>query len=182
LQLNVKSAKAHSRHAIGRDFCHIFAAQVDELYVWAFLLTGNGSKAEQCFLGAFDDCSRATGVFKDFAQSYARRAVILNAIRLMQPGRDIPVYDLSAARQTDARVENGTPFAAIMALSTFERFVFVLSVLEHIPEQECKALLVCSRSELVAARSRALQGIAQWEERPVTHLHEPQDRFLAQAS
>jgi DNA-directed RNA polymerase specialized sigma24 family protein len=49
--------------------------------------------------------------------------------------------------------------AAVLELSPFERFVFVMSVLEHYSEHECSLLLGCSRRDVMAARIRALQQI-----------------------
>ena len=50
----------------------------------------------------------------------------------------------------------GYPFAAIVGLSAFERFVFVMSVLEGQSEQECAILLRCSRRDVMIARVLAL--------------------------
>ena len=51
--------------------------------------------------------------------------------------------------------------AAITALPAFERFVFVLSVLERYSDQDCSLLLGSTRAQVIAARSRALQHIAE---------------------
>lgn len=48
----------------------------------------------------------------------------------------------------------------MLALPVFERFVFVMSVLERYSEQDCALLLEATRGEVVEARSRALQAIA----------------------
>jgi DNA-directed RNA polymerase specialized sigma24 family protein len=47
--------------------------------------------------------------------------------------------------------------ANIIALPPFERFVFVMSVLECYTEQECSLLLGCTRREAMEARERALR-------------------------
>jgi hypothetical protein len=52
------------------------------------------------------------------------------------------------------------PFAAIVALGAFERFVFVMSVLEGHSEQECAILLRCSRRAVMIARLLALTRLA----------------------
>ena len=49
--------------------------------------------------------------------------------------------------------------AAILELAPFDRFVFVISVLEHYSEHECSVLLGCSRRDVIAARTRALQQV-----------------------
>ena len=48
------------------------------------------------------------------------------------------------------------PFAAILELGAFERFVFVMSVLEGHSERECATLLRCSRRDVMIARVLAL--------------------------
>jgi DNA-directed RNA polymerase specialized sigma24 family protein len=51
-------------------------------------------------------------------------------------------------------------FDAVIALSAFERFVFVMSVLEGHSFQECSLCLNCSRQEVTTARIRAFERIA----------------------
>jgi DNA-directed RNA polymerase specialized sigma24 family protein len=55
--------------------------------------------------------------------------------------------------------EEQAEIAAVLELSPFERFVFVMSVLEHYSEHECSILLGCSRRDVIAARTRALQQV-----------------------
>ena len=53
------------------------------------------------------------------------------------------------------------PFANVLALEDFERFVYVLSVLEGYTDWECSVLLKSSPQEIEQTRSRALQHIAE---------------------
>jgi hypothetical protein len=48
-------------------------------------------------------------------------------------------------------------FSAILELPDFERFVYVLSVLESCTDQQCAALLGVSPQQIEEARLRALQ-------------------------
>ena len=48
-------------------------------------------------------------------------------------------------------------FAAILALPDFERFVYVLSVLEGCTDQQCATLLSVSPQQIEATRLRALR-------------------------
>jgi hypothetical protein len=48
---------------------------------------------------------------------------------------------------------------AVLALEPFERFVYVLTVLERYSEHECSVLLGCARRDVIAARVRALQQL-----------------------
>ena len=48
-------------------------------------------------------------------------------------------------------------FARIVALNSFERFVFVMSILEKYSAQECSLLLRCSRRDVISARATAVR-------------------------
>jgi hypothetical protein len=50
-----------------------------------------------------------------------------------------------------AALNNG-PFDVILSLCVFERFVFVLSILEGQSDGDCLIVLRCSRREVVMAR------------------------------
>ncbi len=49
--------------------------------------------------------------------------------------------------------------AAVLELGPFERFVYVISILERYSDQDCSVLLGCARRDVLAARSHALQQI-----------------------
>jgi DNA-directed RNA polymerase specialized sigma24 family protein len=56
------------------------------------------------------------------------------------------------------RVASEDPrFSAILALPDFERFVYVLSVLEGCTDQECASVLGVSAQQVEETRLRALQ-------------------------
>jgi hypothetical protein len=75
----------------------------------AFLLTADPKKAEECFVGGLGDCLEESSVFRDGAQSWARRTIIQNAFecwhlvrttRRLQKHRVIPsVAALDARRR-----------------------------------------------------------------------------------
>src|SRR5258708_8266628 len=52
--------------------------------------------------------------------------------------------------------EQEPEIAAILDLARFDRFVFVMSVLEHYSDHECSILLGCSRRDGIYARRGAL--------------------------
>ena len=56
----------------------------------------------------------------------------------------------------------GSPLAAVTLLEPLERFVFVMTLLEGYSEHECAVFLNRSRSDVVAARTRALQQLANY--------------------
>jgi hypothetical protein len=59
-------------------------------------------------------------------------------------------------KRSAAPPENN-PFAAILLLDAFERFVFVMSILEEQSDEECAILLRCSRRDVMMARLLALK-------------------------
>ena len=156
----------HSKlYATGSDFCRIFKEDMNNLYLLSLLLTADPEKAEQCFVSGLDDCSADNQVFQEWAKSWARRTVIKNAIRLIEP-KPIAADRASAvvadkALGDQVRAELHAHFSAILNLEPFERFAFVTSVLEGYSDRDSTLLLGCSREELIAARSRALLKIAQ---------------------
>ena len=64
----------------------------------------------------------------------------------------------SNSRANTLAVEQGE-IAAILELRPFERFVYVMSVVEGYSDQACSVLLGCTRRDVIAARIRALQQI-----------------------
>jgi hypothetical protein len=148
-------------YATPADFCRVFHDHVDDLYTLSLLLTADGNKAEQCFLSSLEDCLRQRQVFQEWAQSWARRTIVTNAIRIIDPGRDVAGY-------ASGTVKENTPAAALTSLQPFERFVYVLSVLEKYSDRECSILLGRTIRNVIDARTRALQRIADASARVAT--------------
>ena len=57
--------------------------------------------------------------------------------------------------------EAAAAIASILGLEDFERFVFVMSVLEKYSDHDCSVLLGCSRQDVREARIRALQHLSE---------------------
>ena len=55
-------------------------------------------------------------------------------------------------------------FAEILALGAFERFVYVMSILEGQSEQDCAVLLRCSRRDVMIARVLALTRLSNTDD------------------
>src|SRR5260370_6957808 len=72
-------------YATRSDFCQIYVEEMNGLFLLSLLLTADPQKAEQCFLSGFEDSVRNNYVFKERAHSWARRSIILRAIRLLCP-------------------------------------------------------------------------------------------------
>jgi len=139
-------------YALPADFCRVFDDHLDDLYTLSLLLTADRRKADQCFVSGLEDCLQGNPVFREWAQSWARRTVIKNAIRMISPLQN----ETETAPQV-AEPPLEAPVAAIFSLPTFERFVYVLSVLEKYSDSECSLLLDCTAGKVAAARIRALK-------------------------
>ncbi len=147
------------------DFRQVFDNDMNSLFLLAFLLTADHEKAERCFVSGLDDVVKGNPVFKEWARSWARRAVILNAVRVINP-RPADGNDRGRA-SSDPVDSNGkslpkgrqAEIAAVLELDAFERFVYVITILERYSDQECSVLLGCARRDVLAARTRALQQI-----------------------
>jgi len=152
-------AKTLTPYATSADFCRIFHAEMSSLYLLSLLLTADSEKAGKCFLESLEDSVGSTSVFKEWVSSWARRTIIHNAIRLIDPrpadGVSIPH---PAPRGSVGNVQ--AEIAAVVDLPVFERFVFVLSVFERFSDQDCSLLLNRSRREVAAGRTSALRRIA----------------------
>jgi hypothetical protein len=146
--------------ATASDDCEIFAEEMHRLYLLAFLLTADKDKAEQCFIGELGECVEQIGVFMERARSLARRAIIKHAIRMMRPVPEEGVNGSFTSARWPATWGRSNPFAVIVSLCAFDRFVFVMSVLEGQSVEDCQSLLGCSRQEVVIARELALSLLA----------------------
>ena len=133
---------------------------MESLYLLALLLTADSGKAEQCFVCGLGECVDRIGVFMERARAWARCEVMRHAIRMIRPAPegDDNRFFVSAKRPATATKRN--PFAAIVLLPAFERFVFVLSVLEGQSDEDCQDFLRCSRLEVVMARDVAFRLVA----------------------
>jgi hypothetical protein len=167
---NVSTGRS-ATYAAGTDFCRIFTQDMKSLYLLALLMTGDGEKAGECFALALEDSTKSNRIFKDWAPSWARRMVIQNAIRIVEPATD-PKREGASLRTIDTGVEMNAkgeaPLGAILSLASFERCVFVMSVLERYSDQDCAVLLECSRRDIAVAKVRAAQHIASFAKPPAT--------------
>jgi hypothetical protein len=148
-------------YATSANFCRIFKEDMNRMYLLSLLLTADREKAEQCFVSGLEDSVAASPVFKEWARSWARRTIIQNALRLIKP-RPVEGNGHSSPRADDREkftTAEPVEIAAVLELRPFERFVYVMSVLERYSDQDCAVLLGCGRRDVNAARIRALQQI-----------------------
>jgi DNA-directed RNA polymerase specialized sigma24 family protein len=160
----VRGAKA-DRYASREDFRRIFDEDSISLYQLSFLLAGNPEKAQRCFVSGFEDCATGNPVFREWAHSWAKRTIIQNAIEELKPRPKRSNSPLSATifpniDQISRGPDRHFEIDAVLGLEDFERFVFVISALEHYSEQDCALLLGCSVQQVREARAHALQRMA----------------------
>jgi len=165
-EVNMPEAKhitRPSQYASSEDFCRIFHEDMNGLYLLSFLLTADRAKAEQCFVSGLEDSVQGNHVFKEWARSWARRTIIQNAVRVINPrSTEGSGYSSSASVNGNDKTplaDQQVEIAAVLRLEPFERFVYVMMVLEHYSDQECSVLLGCARRDVLAARTRALQQL-----------------------
>jgi DNA-directed RNA polymerase specialized sigma24 family protein len=152
-------------YATRSDFQRIFTEDMGSLHLLALILTADAAKAEQVFVAGLQESIHGNPVFKEWARSWSKRVIIRNAIRLLAPcpsAPEGPVLSECApdGAIADAVLEKDSWIATIMQLPAFERFVFVILVLEGHSESDCASLLGCGMQEMIRARSRALESIA----------------------
>ncbi len=149
-------------YATKSDFCRIFKSDMNGLYLLSFLLAGDRTIAEQCFVGGLHTAQQGSQVFKEWAESWARRVIIQNAIRLIRPWKTAGVPHATANPSCDDALAEQAEIAGIVDLPVFERFAFVMSVLERYSDQECSLLLGCTRGDVAGARTRALERLGKF--------------------
>ncbi len=156
----VASMKA-MEYATAGDFCTIFDKDMNSLYLLSLLLAGDRQRAEQCFVEGLENATSRNRVFKEWARSWARRAIIQNALRIINPRPDggDRLWDSATMNRGGEILSERAEIRAVLGLRPFDRFVFVMSVLEGYSDHDCAILLGCSRQDVLAAKTRALQQI-----------------------
>ena len=150
-------------YATSADFCRIFGQDMKSLFLLALLLTGDQEKAELCFEAALENASKRRTVFKEWARPWARRAIIQAAQCMIDPrprGADEKALTSPILASSEARREP-VEVAAVLGLEPFDRFVFVMSVLEEYSHHECAILLGTTRREIIEGRTRALEQLGR---------------------
>ena len=154
-----------SPYASYADFHTIFNEDLKELHQLSFLLTRDPAKAERCLVSGLEDCVSGNCVFREWARSWAKRTIVQNAIRELKPRPSQSNSPLSGVMFSGIDQQSRGPgehfeIDAVLRLADFDRFVFVMSVLEHYSEHDCALLLGCSPREIRERRTRALKELA----------------------
>jgi|SRR5271154_3105181 hypothetical protein len=142
------------------DFLRAFNEEMHSLYLLSFLLTADHDKAEQCLISAMGECVDGIGFLMDGACPWTRAAVLKQAIQMIKPAPEHQGHVPFLTLKRSATPPGSNPFAVVLLLDDFERFVFVMSTLEEQSDEECAILLECSRRDVMMARLLALKQ--QW--------------------
>jgi len=147
-------------YATREDFIKVFHDDMNGLYQLSFLLTGDHEKAEKCVVAGIEDCVKENRVFREWACSWAKRIIVENAIRELKPRPSLPGSSPSATAFSHSEHSSASDghfeLETVLGLGDFERFVFVMSVLENYSHHECALLLGCSVREIQQGRLDAL--------------------------
>jgi hypothetical protein len=147
-----------------RATTNILTQEMHSLYLFSFLLTADNDIAEQCYVCGLGECVEGIGVFMDWVRSWARQTILKHAIRMIMPAPE-HMDNLSSISLEGATTSGkNNLFAAIVGLSAFERFVFVMSVLEKQSDEDCSMLLGCSRRDVMIARELAFKRLADTDD------------------
>lgn len=142
-------------YASTADFCSLFKAETNRFYFLCRLLNENAEMAEQCFARSLENCLHSHRVFKDWAQRWATHSIIKTAIQMNSPLRAEPNGQVNGSTRKQEML-----VSVVETLTPLERFVYVMTVLERYPYQECATLLASNLREVRAARERALSKLA----------------------
>jgi hypothetical protein len=71
------------RYATAASFIEVYNAEIHSLFQLSKILTADPEKAEQCFVGALEECLDGVDVFTEAARLRVRRAIIKRAINLI---------------------------------------------------------------------------------------------------
>jgi DNA-directed RNA polymerase specialized sigma24 family protein len=151
-------------YATREEFIKLFHEDMNGLSQLSFLLTGDQEKAEKCLVAGIEDCVKENRVFREWARSWAKRIIVENAIRELKPHPSLSGSSPSPTvfSHSEQSGSSGGHFdlQTVLTLGDFERFVFVMSVLENYSHHECALLLGCSVLDIRQALFHALEELA----------------------
>lgn len=154
---NQEARDLSAEYATRKDFQKIFTEDMADLHLLAFLLTADKDEAEKCFVSGLEDTIDGNPVFREWARSWSKRAIIKNAIKAVAPAPGLERDVRENSQAWAESVELNALISAVTDLRPFDRFVFVMTVLEGYPVRECSALLRQPVQEVTAAKARALE-------------------------
>jgi hypothetical protein len=155
----------HRSEVTVQDKCRFLVSNMEHYYSLALLLTASEEDARHCFVAGLDSWSKAqmnlAPVSVEAAHAWIRRALVECALRICDPDLGRIARESESNLLSDEIPADWSPWVvAITRLDPFERFVFVLSVLESYSDKECSDLLHCRPEEIAESRVLALSLVA----------------------
>ena len=148
-------------YATAANFMEFYNEEMHSLLLLSLLLTADPVKAEKCFIDGLEACLHEMDLFLGKALLLARRAIIERAVMAVKFTKGRLRSQPLAGVQRRSKWADDNFVGAIFALGTFERLVFVMSLLERQSDDDCCALLDCEPCEIESARSTALRNLAK---------------------
>ena len=164
---NKRSHEQAAEFATRADFEKIFTEDMHGLHLLSLLLTADQAQAEQAFVAGLEDSIHGNPVFRQWARSWSKRAIIKNAIKLVSPvsAQNATADESVQTRANEAQfiqaqtgdAQADALIACVTRLEPLQRFVFVMAILEGYSTTECAALLACSPHQILSAKGAVLQ-------------------------
>src|SRR5260370_22110335 len=114
-----------TRYATREEFLKILDEDMNGLYQLSFLLTGDHQTAETCFVAGIEDCVKENRVFREWARVWAKRVIVQNAIRELNPRRshsNSPVFPTVFSHNQQSSDPIGHfDMEVVLGLADFER-------------------------------------------------------------
>lgn len=145
------------------EFKEVFEKEMAALLCIATHLTADAETAEICLIRAMRDCFQKDSLAGQGADTWARRMLFQNAIRMVLGIEHDFLCDESLEFLLQPRqlpIEALADFAAIRSLPDFDRVVFVICVLERYAVLDCALLLGKAPREVHDAIVRAMSRVA----------------------
>lgn len=136
------------------DVSGLFKGDMKSLFLLSLMLTADVDSAESCFDSSLDDCMSMKPTVGEWTNGWTRHVLVHNAIAMLRPTPDDDKQPVTCDMGLKPALH------AVMRLKNFERFVFVLSILEGYSDRECSLLLGPSSRDIRAAKVRALEDLA----------------------
>jgi hypothetical protein len=166
-----QEANDRGKYASKEEFVSVFDRERAGLQRLALLLTANSKAAERCLIRAFRECITSNSVSKGWVLNWTRRMVIRNAISLVMGPRGQSFVNTnddadnrSIAFSPDDSLGSLAKAESILDLPEFDRFVFVICVLERYSIHDCALLLAKSPREIDEVRHRVGNQVGQIDE------------------
>ena len=166
-----RTVSERGEYARKDEFASVFASERVALQRLALLLTANSEVAKRCLIRAFQECIESSSVSKQWVHSWTRRMVIRNAVSLVMgpEGQSFVNTNRNADDQLiafspDDSLDANAESESILDLPEFDRFVFVICVLERYSMHDCALLLGRSHRDINEARQRVGNQAGQIDE------------------